>query len=81
MMYSKHNGYRLAMTFLVTCGVMAAFVFWHVYRITPVGGTLVAHEAEKLFINNSKVGEILKAMKKNKNTIKFSKTFEGGKRN
>ncbi len=79
-MYGKYNGYRVGITLVLTFAMITVFLTWHIYRIIPVGGTLIAHQAQKMFMNHDKVGELIKATKKSKNHVKFSKVFSGGRR-
>jgi hypothetical protein len=45
MMYGKYNGYRVGITLVLTFAMITVFLTWHIYRIIPVGGTLIAHQA------------------------------------
>ena len=80
MMYGKYNGYRFGITLVLTFALMSVFMTWHAYRIKPVGGTLIAFQAEKLLFNHDKFGELIKAIKISKQHVRLSKIYSGGKR-
>lgn len=80
MMYGKYNGYRIGISVLLTVGLITLFLSFHQFRIKPITGTLIAFQAENLFLNSKKTAEILSMLKKQKSNVKFSKVIAGGRK-
>ena len=79
-MYSKHGSYRLFTFLILSIGFLLFVIYWHRYRLQPIGGTLISLEAENFFKRNYEVGKIIRSMKKNPKDVKWSPVIAGGRK-